>query len=64
MALRPRLAMAKDTTLKMTAHALYLGPWGKSCSKVSAQLVTRPTEVFRQAIVTVAARIHTPASPK
>lgn len=43
---------------------LVLRALGKSCTKVSAQLVTRPTEVFRQAMVTVAARIHTPASPK
>ena len=64
MALRPRFANTKDMTLKITAQTAYFGPRGKMVENVSAQLVTRPTAVLRQASVTVAARMSRPTPPR
>ena len=56
--------MRKDAALKITAQTRYFGPRGNMAQKVSPQLTTRPTEVFRQASVTVAASSHAPTFPK
>ena len=64
MALSPRFANRKETRLNTTAHTAYFGPRGKMPAKVSAQLVTSPTAVLRQASVTVAARTSAPAEPR
>lgn len=62
--LSPKLESAKEISVNKTAQARYPGPFGNIPQKVSAQLVIRPTDVLRQASVTVAARITRPALPR
>ena len=60
----PKLAMIKETTLKMIAQTLYPNDFGNSWQKVSAQLVTRPIAVFKQANVKIPANTNVPIFPK
>ena len=64
MVLRPKLAMPKEIRQNRIAQTEYLGPLGNICTKASAQLVTRPMAVFRQAKVTMAAVRMPPARRK
>jgi len=64
IALRPKFANVNEMTPKMIAQILYDGPEGKRVSKVSAQLVIKPTDVLRHASVTVMASTSRPNVPK
>ena len=53
----PKFAIKRDTAVNPIAQTRYENAFGNIFSKVSPQLVIKPTAVFRHANVTVTARI-------
>ena len=61
---KPTLAITKETAVVINVQPLYVGPDLNISEKVSAKLVTRPIDVFKQATVVIPASRIVPAVPK